>query len=75
MPVIVVSSLSTKGGEVALEAVEAGAIEVLCKPGAAYTVGDMSVELVDKIKAAAMAGSHKRFHVPAENRPPFNASP
>lgn len=53
MPVIIVSSLTPKGGQLAMEAMNAGAIEVLCKPGAAYTVGDMSVELIDKIKSAA----------------------
>jgi two-component system chemotaxis response regulator CheB len=53
IPVIVVSSLTPKGGDVALEAMDAGAVDVLCKPGAAYTVGDMSIELIDKIKAAA----------------------
>jgi len=62
LPVIVVSSLSRKGGEVALEAMEAGAVEVLCKPGAAYTVGDLSVELADKIKAAARVRVEKRSH-------------
>lgn len=56
LPVIVVSSLTPQGGELALEALAAGAVEVMCKPGAAYTVGDMSVQLVDKIKAAARAG-------------------
>ena len=53
IPVIIVSSLTPKGGEMALEAMNAGAVEVMCKPGASYTVGDMSVELIDKIKAAA----------------------
>jgi two-component system chemotaxis response regulator CheB len=53
LPVIIVSSLTPKGGEMALEAMNAGAVEVMCKPGASYTVGDMSVELIDKIKAAA----------------------
>ncbi|HPU98018.1 MAG TPA: chemotaxis response regulator protein-glutamate methylesterase [Candidatus Hydrogenedentes bacterium] len=53
LPVIVVSSLTKKGGDLALEALESGAVDVMCKPGAAYTVGDMSVELIDKIKAAA----------------------
>ncbi len=55
MPVIVVSSLTPKGGELALEAMEAGAVEVLCKPGAAYSVGEAALELADKIKAAAQA--------------------
>lgn len=64
LPVIVVSSLSKKGGDVAMEAMEAGAVEVLCKPGAAYTVGDMSIELADKIKAAARVRVTKRSAKP-----------
>ncbi len=53
LPVIVVSSLTQTAGELAMEALEAGAVDVMCKPGAAYSVGDMSVDLIDKIKAAA----------------------
>ena len=55
LPVIIVSSLSKQGSEIALEAIEAGAVEVLCKPGAAYAVGDMAVELRHKVKAASKA--------------------
>jgi two-component system chemotaxis response regulator CheB len=53
MPVIIVSSLTRKGGEMAMEAMDAGAVDVVSKPGAAYSVGDLGIELVDKIKAAA----------------------
>jgi len=53
LPVIIVSSLTPQGGDLALEAIEIGAVDVLCKPGAAYTVDDMSVDLIDKIKAAS----------------------
>jgi two-component system, chemotaxis family, protein-glutamate methylesterase/glutaminase len=53
MPVVVVSSLTPAGGELALEALAAGAVDVMCKPGAAFTVGDMAAELVEKVKAAA----------------------
>jgi len=60
LPVIIVSSLTPKGGKLALEALDAGAVEVMNKPGTAYTVGDMSVELIDKIKAAARAKVRKR---------------
>ena len=56
LPVIIVSSLTRKGGRLALEAMESGAVEVVSKPGAAHTVGDLSVMLTDKIKAAAKAG-------------------
>ena len=53
LPVIVVSSLAPEGGDVAMEALEVGAVDVMCKPGAAYTVGDMAAQLIHKIKAAA----------------------
>ena len=60
LPVIVVSSLTPRGGDIALEALDAGAVEVMCKPGAAYTVGDMSIALIDKIKACARVAVAKR---------------
>jgi len=53
IPVVVVSSLSPKGGEVAMAALAAGAVDVLCKPGAAYSVGEMSAELKEAVKYAA----------------------
>ena len=54
MPVIIVSSLTRKGGKVALEAIESGAVEVLAKPGEAYSVGDMGQQLAEKIRAASL---------------------
>lgn len=60
IPVIIVSSLTEKGGAMALEAIEAGAIDVMCKPGSAYSVADMSVTLIDKIKGAAFANLKNR---------------
>jgi two-component system chemotaxis response regulator CheB len=53
MPVIIVSSLTQKGGKLAMEALSLGALEVISKPSAAYSVGDMSVQLADKIRAVA----------------------
>ncbi|MCK4790472.1 MAG: response regulator, partial [Desulfobacteraceae bacterium] len=53
LPVIIVSSLTAKGGKLAIEALSLGAAEVISKPTAAYSVGDMSVQLADKIKAVA----------------------
>ncbi|MBN1824781.1 MAG: chemotaxis response regulator protein-glutamate methylesterase [Candidatus Eisenbacteria bacterium] len=55
IPAVIVSSLTERGGVMALEAIQAGAVEVLCKPGAAYTVGDMTMELAEKLKGAARA--------------------
>lgn len=53
LPVIIVSSLTNKGGKLALEALSSGALEVISKPSAAYSVGDMCVQLADKIRAVA----------------------
>lgn len=53
MPVIIVSSLSPKGSKIALEALSCGALEVLSKPSASYSVGDLSIQLADKIRAVA----------------------
>lgn len=53
MPIIIVSSLTPKGGEMAMEALSSGAVDVMCKPGAAYTVGDMAIDLIEKVKDAS----------------------
>ncbi|MBN8524343.1 MAG: chemotaxis response regulator protein-glutamate methylesterase [Planctomycetes bacterium] len=53
LPVIVVSSLTPAGSALALEALEAGAIDVLCKPGAAYTVGSLASDIAARINAVA----------------------
>lgn len=55
IPVIIVSSLTTQGGAMAMEAMEAGALEVMCKPGSAYSVGEMTTQLVEKIRAVRWA--------------------
>ncbi len=57
-PTIIVSSLTPKNSEMALEALEIGAVDVLAKPGGSYSVGDMSIQLVEKIRAAARARSY-----------------
>lgn len=53
MPVIIVSSLSTEGSKIALDALSYGALEVISKPTVAYSVGDLSIQLADKIRAIA----------------------
>lgn len=60
LPTIIVSSLTSKGGKLTLEAMEIGAVDVIAKPGSAYTVGDMSSQLADKIRGAAWARVIKR---------------
>jgi two-component system chemotaxis response regulator CheB len=54
----------------ALEAMEEGAVEVLSKPGGSYSVGDMTVQLKEKIRAAAKATlTPKRPLSPPSNPP------
>lgn len=61
LPVIVVSSLAKKGGDVALRAMELGAVEVISKPGTAYSVGDMCEQLIEKVKAASRVRVFKKI--------------
>jgi two-component system chemotaxis response regulator CheB len=65
IPVIIVSSLTEQGGALAMEALEIGAVEVICKPGQAYSVGDMSTQLAEKIRAAARVNMKKQVERPA----------
>lgn len=60
VPTIIVSSLTTKGGKLTLEAMDIGAVDVIGKPGSSYTVGDMSAQLVEKIRAASRVKLTKR---------------
>lgn len=55
MPVIIMSSLTQAGSRTALDALEAGAVDVLLKPSSTVFLGDMAPDLIMKIKAAANA--------------------
>ena len=55
MPVVVLSSLTPKNSELALRALDLGAVEVLCKPGASYSTQKISHHLVPAIRSAAVA--------------------
>lgn len=55
LPVLVISSLTPKGSDTAVRALALGAIDVVCKPGSAYSVADISKTLVEKIRVAASA--------------------
>ncbi len=61
MPVIILSSLTPTGGQTAMEALDAGAIDVMCKPGPAYSVSETCDILVEKIKAASRASIQKKI--------------
>jgi two-component system chemotaxis response regulator CheB len=60
LPTIIVSSLTPKGGKLTLEAMDIGAVDVIAKAGSSYSVGDMSAQLVEKIRAASRVKMVKR---------------
>lgn len=66
MPVIVVSSITPAGCETALACLDAGAAAVLCKPSAAYAIGELGAELASVIRDAAEAPLRPRLqpHAP-----------
>jgi two-component system, chemotaxis family, protein-glutamate methylesterase/glutaminase len=55
MPVIVISSLGIASSRAALEALEAGALDVLAKPGGPQSVGELRLSVASKIRAAKIA--------------------
>jgi len=75
LPVVVVSSLSVEGGQVALEAIDAGAVDVMAKPSNAFSVGNLGQQLREKIKAASLAKVSKKETVSSpSNAPPERLS-
>jgi two-component system chemotaxis response regulator CheB len=59
MPVIILSSLTTSGSAAALEALQAGAVEVLAKPSGSHTAFADGERLAQIVRAAAVARLHR----------------
>lgn len=59
MPVVVVSSITPEHSEAAVRALALGAVEVVSKPGSAYSVPEVGQRLVHAIRAAARARVHR----------------
>jgi len=70
--VVVISSLTQQGSQIALDAMEAGASEVLAKPDGSMSVGALAGKLAFHIKAAHAA--KKRFR-PTAAVPTARAAP
>lgn len=70
IPVVVISTLTEKGTDSALLALEYGAVEVLAKPkvNTKLLLEQSKIELCDKVKAAAQAHVRKRTFVPGNER-------
>jgi two-component system chemotaxis response regulator CheB len=55
LPVVVVSSLAQQGSQAAMDAIEAGAVDVLAKPDGTMSIGGLADRLAFHVKAAAAA--------------------
>ena len=83
LPVVVVSSLTQAGSQTALDALEAGAVDVLAKPDGTMSIGNLGPRLAYHVKAAAAAArfvrpreaSGRRLELPLESGAPMAARP
>jgi len=78
LPVIVISSLAQSSSQIALEALQCGAVDVLAKPGGPYSVGELKQDLPQKVRAAANARIGKakpQLSAPAPASPLVLSSP
>jgi two-component system chemotaxis response regulator CheB len=65
IPVVICSTLTVSGGEKAMEAMHAGAVEVICKPNLEQTLAQMAPELIAAVRSAARARmGAPRVHAP-----------
>ena len=55
MPVVMVSSLTTEGAQITLQALELGAVDAVAKPSGHDGLDELRDEVVAKVKAAAVA--------------------
>lgn len=76
MPVIVISSLGIASSRTALQALEAGAIDVLAKPGGPQSVGELRLSVASKIRAARIARLQSPKEMPSSlaKRPAASSS-
>lgn len=61
LPVVIVSSLTPRGSELAFEALAEGAVEIVSKENAAYSVDGIGPELIAKVKVASKVKVGKRL--------------
>lgn len=61
MPVLMISTLTERGAEVTMKALELGAVDFVAKPrvGLASGINELSAQIVDKIRVAAVARVHR----------------
>jgi len=72
IPVVICSSLTEKGSDTALAALERGAVEIITKPklGTRDFFQESCIRICDAVKSAARAGTGKRRRLSVERRAP-----
>ena len=70
MPVVMISTLTERGAEVTMKALELGAVDFVSKPrvGLANGLNELATQIVDKIRVAAVAQVRRAPRVPAPVR-------
>ncbi|RYF32039.1 MAG: chemotaxis response regulator protein-glutamate methylesterase [Comamonadaceae bacterium] len=73
MPVVMISTLTERGTEVTMKALELGAVDFVAKPrvGLASGLNDLATQIVDKIRVAAVAQVRR---APARDAAPAGGS-
>ncbi|MDE2147366.1 MAG: chemotaxis response regulator protein-glutamate methylesterase [Burkholderiales bacterium] len=71
MPVVMVSTLTERGADVTLKALELGAVDFVAKPkiGVADGLRQLGLDITDKIRTAAQARVHRLAAAPATSIP------
>ncbi|MEE9614744.1 MAG: chemotaxis response regulator protein-glutamate methylesterase [Thermodesulfobacteriota bacterium] len=71
-PVVVVSSLTTKGARITMQAFELGAMDVVAKPQDAISVHiqEIAEELITKVRAVSRSSTSKLYLPPPPEVPP-----
>lgn len=72
MPVIVISNQTVRGADVALKALETGAIDVMAKPNLSneHEINESRITLIDKVRSAHFSkGKHRKLNK-GETAPP-----
>jgi len=67
LPVIILSSLTQEGSDVAFEALRLGAVDVIAKPQGSGTLNDIAPVIIEKIKGAAEVGINRIRHTYLRN--------
>lgn len=76
IPVVMVSSLTHKGAQTTLDALEAGAVDVVAKPHSNIydSSNEMQQELLSKVKNAAYATVQKHIHLAHTKKLEYHSS-